>query len=163
MVSCGSRGGNRECVCCPGFFSRTPTTCGGGIIILTSPKASSRYPRSISSRCSSYRSTDSLQSSGASFFRLYKARINTRSRTRSYQFSLLCSDCKKDTASCRRCRLEGSRSSAPRRARREIKEAPAGTSFPPSDDAPSARRLVIVSRSRAIGCSPYCDRRLVVF
>lgn len=36
LVSCGSKGGNRGCVCCPGFFNRTPTTCGGGIIILAS-------------------------------------------------------------------------------------------------------------------------------
>lgn len=36
LVSCWSRGGNRGCVCCPGFFNRTPTTCGGGIIILAS-------------------------------------------------------------------------------------------------------------------------------
>jgi len=44
LVSCGSKGGNRGCVCCPGFFSRTPTTCGGGIIILA---ASSRCFTSV--------------------------------------------------------------------------------------------------------------------
>lgn len=56
LVSCGSKGGSRGCVCCPGFFSRTPTICGAIIILACLPSASSSRSRSISSRRSSYRS-----------------------------------------------------------------------------------------------------------
>lgn len=48
FVSCGSNGGKRGWLCCPGFFNRTPTTCGA-IIILTNPSLSvhsSHRPRS---------------------------------------------------------------------------------------------------------------------
>lgn len=52
FVSCGSKGGNRGWLCCPGFFSRTPTTCGAIIILTKSSVASpSRFnPDSNSSR-----------------------------------------------------------------------------------------------------------------
>lgn len=91
LVSCGSRGGNRGWDCCPGFFSRTPTTCGGGIIIFALPRASSHF-RSVNSRRWSYRyrtythSIDGLLYPRACvfFFRSCKRRFDQVDLVRDY-------------------------------------------------------------------------------